>query len=350
VHNRRCALACGRATEAGAPVAGGTGIVRAGQKSRAARGAGPGRYARAMLFLLTGAAGSGNSAALQELSGRRSDLAVFDLDDLRPPSSASRSWWRAQIGANVLRAVQAEEDGRDTVLAGWTTIEEVVGSPSAAALEGVAACLLDCNDDVRVQRVERRAAPGTWRLHTPEEIAGFLQAAAEMRKAAGVYFGLDTSRLSVAAVADRVEAWMSMKKYAEWVLRPPLPDRPVRPDTSYFVCGTPRSGSWLLCGLLASTGIAGRPHEWFWRDTEESNRRIWRVSHFADYLACARDAGTTPNGVFGSKLMWAYLDDFLVRLRLLGDASSDRSLIADHFPSPRFVWVRRADVAAQAVS
>ena len=102
--------------------------------------------------------------------------------------------------------------------------------------------------------------------------------------------------------------------------------------------------------MLASTGSAERPHEWFWRDTEESNRRIWRVSHFADYLACARDAGTTPNGVFGSKLMWAYLDDFLVRLRLLGDASSDRSLIADHFPSPRFVWVRRADVAAQAVS
>src|SRR5205823_7015388 len=152
----------GRAPDAGGPVAVGQGSSAQSDPEQVERGVG--RYARAMLFLLTGAAGSGKSAALQELSGRRSDLAVFDLDDLRPPSSASRSWWRAQIGANVLRAVQAEEDGRDTVLAGWTTIEEVVGPPSAAALEGVAACLFDCNDDVRGQRVERRAASGTWRL------------------------------------------------------------------------------------------------------------------------------------------------------------------------------------------
>jgi hypothetical protein len=287
-----------------------------------------------MLFLLTGAAGSGKSAALRELSVRRSDLAVFDLDDLRPPVDASRWWWRARIDAHVLRALEEEAAGRDTVFAGWTTIEQVMAAPSSAALEGVAACLLDCDDDVRVQRVEQRAASGTWRLHTREELTGFLEAAAEMRKAAGGYFRLDTSRLTVAAVADHLEEWMSLEKYAAWVLLPRLPDRPVRPGTSYFVCGTPRSGSWLLCGLLVSTGVAGRPHEWFWCETEVVNRRAWGVSRFADYLARVRDAGTTPNGVFGSKLMWAYLDDLLARLRHLGDASSHRSLIARHFPTP----------------
>lgn len=142
----------------------------------------------------------------------------------------------------------------------------------------------------------------------------------------------------------------TLDDYAEWVLHPQLPETPTRPRSSYFVCGTPRSGSWLLCGLLASTGVAGRPHEWFYENTEETNRRAWGVSLFPDYLRCAHDAGTTPNGVFGSKLMWAQLEDLLVRLRQLGDAASDSSLIERHFPSPRFVWIWREDFAAQAVS
>jgi LPS sulfotransferase NodH len=138
--------------------------------------------------------------------------------------------------------------------------------------------------------------------------------------------------------------------YAEWVLRPQVPERPTPPRSSYFICGTPRSGSWLLCGLLASTGVAGRPHEWFWQDTEEANCRAWGVSGFSDYLARVQDAGTTPSGVFGSKLMWGYLEDLLARLGELGDADSHKSLIESHFPHPRFVWISREDVAAQAVS
>jgi len=142
----------------------------------------------------------------------------------------------------------------------------------------------------------------------------------------------------------------TLDDYAEWVLRPQLPETPTTPRSSYFVCGTPRSGSWLLCGLLASTGVAGRPHEWFYQGTEEANRRAWGISCFSDYLSRVHEAGTTPNGVFGSKLMRAQLADLLVRLRLLGDAVSDSSLIERHFPSPHFVWIRREDVAAQAVS
>ena len=32
---------------------------------------------------------------------------------------------------------------------------------------------------------------------------------------------------------------------------------------SYLVCATERSGSTLLCELLAGTGVAGRPEEYF---------------------------------------------------------------------------------------
>jgi hypothetical protein len=30
---------------------------------------------------------------------------------------------------------------------------------------------------------------------------------------------------------------------------------------SYLICGTPRTGSTLLCGLLTATGVAGRPED-----------------------------------------------------------------------------------------
>jgi trehalose 2-sulfotransferase len=134
------------------------------------------------------------------------------------------------------------------------------------------------------------------------------------------------------------------------VLRPTLPAAPTAPERSCVVCSTPRAGSWLLCGLLASTGIAGRPHEWFYADTEAANRRAWDVSSFADYVARVRAAGTTPNGVFGVKVMGGYREELFSRLRGLGDAPSDAALLERHFPRPRFVWLRREDAVAQAAS
>jgi trehalose 2-sulfotransferase len=141
-----------------------------------------------------------------------------------------------------------------------------------------------------------------------------------------------------------------LQAYAEWVQHPTVPPQPTPSESSYFVCGTPRCGSWLLCGLLTSTGVAGRPHEWFWRETEDANRRAWGVSGFPEYLARVREAGTTPNGVFGSKLMWAQVEGLLARLEEAGESAPHAALIAQDFPNPRFIWIQREDLAAQAVS
>jgi LPS sulfotransferase NodH len=127
-------------------------------------------------------------------------------------------------------------------------------------------------------------------------------------------------------------ARMDAGAYARWVLEPPRPAESVRPQESYFVCATPRSGSWFLCGLLASTGVAGRPHEWFWRDTRASLERAWGVRDKREYLELVLAAGTTSNGVFGAKVMFGLLPGL------------------EPFPRPRFVWMRRRDRLAQAAS
>jgi hypothetical protein len=59
-----------------------------------------------------------------------------------------------------------------------------------------------------------------------------------------------------------------------WVLEPlPIPDDPPAALRSLLLCCTPRCGSSLLAELLEQTGVAGRPHEWFWRDTVTANTR-----------------------------------------------------------------------------
>ena len=136
---------------------------------------------------------------------------------------------------------------------------------------------------------------------------------------------------------------------------------------SCLVCATPRSGSTLLCALLEGTGVAGRPQEFFERLAHSGLPRQPReyfegvedaelLAHLAptdpgapddaDPIPAALAAGTTPNGVFGAKLMWTHLLDLADRLGRPADAA----LPSDRFPDPSYVHVTRGDKVAQAVS
>jgi trehalose 2-sulfotransferase len=128
------------------------------------------------------------------------------------------------------------------------------------------------------------------------------------------------------------------------------------PSLAYLVCATPRSGSTLLCAGLTRTGVAGRPEEYFealphsglprqpreYLDGLPEARALPPVRHeappppFAERLAAARREATTPNGVFGAKVMWSYAAPVL------------EALGAD--PDLRYVLVRRRDKLRQAIS
>jgi len=158
----------------------------------------------------------------------------------------------------------------------------------------------------------------------------------------------------------------------------------MKPMLSYLVCATPRSGSTLLCQELDKTGLAGhpqeyfealrrsgvprRPHEYFdperhaniverlaFREMLEGAPKpnpLWHPDTYDQYLEWALNEGTTPNGVFGAKLMWGYLGDFAELLRGI-DGMAGRSLpdlLSRAFPGLRYVQITRRDKVRQAVS
>jgi LPS sulfotransferase NodH len=157
------------------------------------------------------------------------------------------------------------------------------------------------------------------------------------------------------------------------------------PMLSYLVCATPRSGSTLLCHALDQTGVAGRPEEYFealrksglprrpheyfepdlhgniverlaFREMPDGSASkpspLWHPDSYDRYLAWALEEGTTPNGVFGAKLMWGYLGDFAELLRgiegMAGRPLPD--LLGRAFPGLRYIQITREDKVRQAVS
>jgi LPS sulfotransferase NodH len=128
---------------------------------------------------------------------------------------------------------------------------------------------------------------------------------------------------------------------------------------AYFVCATPRTGSSLLLGLLDSTGVCGHPQAYFrapdephWADRWQLRRTAAGGYDYVDYLRAARAAGSTPNGMFGAKLMWGTMDELVDKLRAVHPdiADDDVAVLNRTFGRIYFIYLRREDVLAQAVS
>ncbi|MEQ7129227.1 Stf0 family sulfotransferase [Actinopolymorpha sp. B11F2] len=127
---------------------------------------------------------------------------------------------------------------------------------------------------------------------------------------------------------------------------------------SYLICATPRTGSTLLCGLLKSSGVAGRPASYFNRRGLHDYADDWRIARPRDgrideaYVRAALAAGRTSNGVFGGRIMAETLPELIGDLAAADSASAvtDVELLRAQFGRLRFVHLRRRDVVGQAVS
>lgn len=132
------------------------------------------------------------------------------------------------------------------------------------------------------------------------------------------------------------------------------------PYRSYVLCTSPRSGSTLLCRLLAATGIAGRPESYFHAPSVESwaaelSQPPERVGDELAFLRAVVDAaiaeGTAGTGFFGLRLQRHSFAFFTAQLaRLHPGPGSDRARFEAAFGRTLFIHLTRADKLAQAVS
>jgi LPS sulfotransferase NodH len=154
------------------------------------------------------------------------------------------------------------------------------------------------------------------------------------------------------------------------------------PVKSYVVCSTQRSGSTYLCSLLAGTGVAGNPQEFFEATAETglpphpgfflaglprtdagirgdrqppdgpdySDMRL--VDGWREHLERTYRLGTTGNGVFSTKLMWNQLPEMHWHATALPELAGLREvdLLEALFGRASYVWVRRDDKVRQAIS
>jgi trehalose 2-sulfotransferase len=129
---------------------------------------------------------------------------------------------------------------------------------------------------------------------------------------------------------------------------------------SYVVCTSPRSGSTLLCKLLAATGVAGNPDSYFhsrsisgWledlglvRDPSAPERELLE----AIFRAAIRK-GTLDTGIFGLRLQGHSFDFFIKKLFVLYPGhSSNVERFKAAFGRTLFVHLTRRDKVAQAIS
>ena len=139
------------------------------------------------------------------------------------------------------------------------------------------------------------------------------------------------------------------------------------PLRSYIICCTPRSGSHLFSGGLASTGIAGYPAERFPRwpagtkftpaqadaMVTEAPPESWYDSELdREYIKSILETGTSLNGVFGLTLHWFQVSDAVRRVQdyLQVNATTPQQAFTLTFPNLTYLWLRRRDKIAQAVS
>ena len=119
----------------------------------------------------------------------------------------------------------------------------------------------------------------------------------------------------------------------------PSPKQNSRPEVSYAILTTPRSGSTYLCDLLDSTAIAGHPSEHLRLATQELAR--YCNFNYLQLLDNLLEYRTTENGVFGTKL----ISHFLFELR---QTKPDFQYIFQTID--KFILLIRKDKVAQAVS
>ncbi|MBL8895662.1 MAG: sulfotransferase [Rhizobiales bacterium] len=129
---------------------------------------------------------------------------------------------------------------------------------------------------------------------------------------------------------------------------------------SYIICGTPRTGSTLLCDLLASTKRAGAPDSFYGRKFMPDWAAAWHLPDPATmierdyaiaYLDAAIRAGKAGTAIFGLRLMRENLDELSILLDLIYPGlPSDTARFEKAFGRILYIHLFRENKLEQAIS
>ncbi len=164
--------------------------------------------AKQLLYSVTGAPGAGKSTTVEVLLGLESPFTFFDLDELAAPASAlygqdirfaPESWEPyGELWWGVLTA--AVKNGHIPVLFTPADPGDYEKSVLPEWCGGLEWLLLDCADNVRLERLQRRGWSGK-RLEEAFQDADMLRKTVARR--------VDTGKLTPDEVAEQVLLWLT---------------------------------------------------------------------------------------------------------------------------------------------
>jgi hypothetical protein len=111
-----------------------------------------------MLFVVMGASGAGKSVALSGLQVLHPQVVWYDFDAVGVPADADKKWRQRTTEQWLKIALEHQAQGQDMGVCGGAIFGEILACPSAPQVTGIASCLLDCNDVVRIDRLRGRNA------------------------------------------------------------------------------------------------------------------------------------------------------------------------------------------------
>lgn len=134
----------------------------------------------------------------------------------------------------------------------------------------------------------------------------------------------------------------------------------MKPFDTYMICTAPRSGSTLLCRMLAATGVAGRPESYFFGTSLEGwledldiepDGLAGEIEIVSAALDAARREGRAGTDLLGLRMQGHSFGFFLDKLASVHPGhESARERIEAAFGSTLFIHLSRGDKVGQAVS
>jgi hypothetical protein len=112
-----------------------------------------------MFFLISGAAASGKTTLARLLRDRLEQVVCHDADE-RPAADAYARC--VHLERWVRQALEVQQQHQDFLLTTHSPLGELLACPSAPQLAGIAACLLDCADPIRIGRIRARGIHARW--------------------------------------------------------------------------------------------------------------------------------------------------------------------------------------------